>query len=148
VKKNMKKILLNLLPAIFLWFGSCSIATAQDSVAQSDQITQGQQIIQDNDSSTGKFDPVTVDPSATSDVALQFPASLASKPVVVQALDGGQLGIDGNSATIDQNGMLSFPFQVSDQPGVHRVIVIDPNADEDSLAIVGMVQFEVPSPAE
>jgi hypothetical protein len=144
----MKKILFDLLPVIFLWFGSCCIATAQDPVAQSDQITQDQQIIQDDDSSTGKFQPVTVDPSATSDVALQFPASLASKPVVVQPLDGGQLGIDGNSAAIDQNGMLSFPFQVTDQPGVYRVLVIDPNADEDSLAIVGMVQFEVPDPAE
>jgi len=142
----MKKILFNLLPAIFIWFGSCCIATAQDSVAQSDQITQGGEIIQDDDSSTGKFETVTVDPSATSDVALQFRASLASMPVVVQALDGGQLST--NSTTIDANGMLAFSFQVSDQPGVHRVIVIDPNADEDSIHIVGMVQFEVPSPAE
>jgi hypothetical protein len=147
--KTMKRILFSSLPAILLWFGSCCIATAQDPVAQSDQITSAdQQIIQDDDTSTGKFQPVTVDPSATSDVALQFPASLASKPVVVQPLDGGQLGIDGNSAVIDQNGMLSFPFQVSDQPGVHRVIVIDPNANEDSPKIVGMVQFEVPNPAE
>jgi hypothetical protein len=144
----MKKILFNLLPAMFFCFGSCCIATAQDPVAQSDQITTDGQEIQDDDSSTGKFQPVTVDPSATSDVALQFPASLASKPVVVQPLDGGQLGIDGNSATIDQNGMLAFPFQVTDQPGVHRVIVINPNADEDSTHIIGVVQFEVPSPAE
>ena len=142
----MKKILFNLLPAMFFCFGSCCIATAQDPVAQSDQITTDGQEIQDDDSSTGKFQPVTVDPSATSDVALQFPASLASKPVVVQALDGGQLST--NSTTIDANGMLAISFQVSDQPGVHRVIVIDPNADEDSIHIVGMVQFEVPSPAE
>jgi len=53
----------------------------------------------------------------------------------------------GNSV-IDQNGLLSFSFQVTDQPGVHRVIVIDPNADEDSTHIIGMVQFEVPNPAE
>ncbi len=143
----MKRIILNLLPAIFLWLGICCIATAQDpGVAQSDQITDGQQIIQDDSSTTGKFQPVTVDPSATSDVALQFPLTLANKPVAVEPLDGGVLSI-GNS-TIDQNGMLSFSFQVTDQPGVYRVIVIDPNADEDSLAIVGMVQFEVPNPAE
>ena len=141
----MKKILFNLLPAIFIWFGNCCIATAQDPVAQSDQITQGGEIIQDDDSSTGKFESVTVDPSATSDVALQFPASLANKPVAVEALDGGTLS--GNSATIGADGSLSFSFQVTDQPGVHRVIVIDPNADEDSLTIVGMVQFEVPPPA-
>jgi hypothetical protein len=145
--KNMKKIIFVLLPAISLWFGNCYVATAQDSgVAQSDQITgDGQQIIQDDDSSTGTFTPVTVDPSATSDVALQFPASLTNKPVDIEALDGGTLST--NSATIDQNGALGFSFQVTDQPGVHRVIVIDPNADEDSPHIVGVVQFEVPPPA-
>jgi hypothetical protein len=141
----MKRILFNLLPAIFLWLSICCRAIAQD-VAQSDQITDDQQIIQDDSSSTGKFEPVAVDPSASSDVALQFPLSLASKPVVVQPLDGGVLQI-GNSV-IDQNGLLSFSFQVTDQPGVHRVIVIDPNADEDSTHIIGMVQFEVPNPAE
>ena len=144
----MKKIIFTLLPAIFLWLGSCYVATAQDSgVAQSDQITgDGQEIIQDDDSSTGTFTPVTVDPSATSDVALQFPASLTNKPVAIEALEGGTLS--SNSGTIDTNGNLSFSFQVSDQPGVHRVIVIDPNPDEDSLHIVGVVQFEVPPPAE
>jgi hypothetical protein len=142
----MKRILFNLLPAIFLWLGSCCIAIAQAPVAQSDQITQDQQIIQDDGSTTGKFEPVTVDPSATSDVRLQFPISFANKSVVVQPLDGGVLQI-GNSV-IDQNGLLLFSFQVSDQPGVHRVIVIDPNADEDSPKIVGLVQFEVPNPAE
>jgi hypothetical protein len=142
----MKTIIFSLLPGIFLWFGSSCIATAQDlGVAQSDQIMQGGDIIQDDDSSTGKFESVTVDAFTTSDVALQFPASLASKPVAIEALDGGTLS--SNSATIDANGSLSFSFQVSDQPGVHRVIVIDPNADEDSLHIVGVVQFEVPPPA-
>jgi hypothetical protein len=143
----MKKIISTLLPAILLWFGSCWIAVAQDSgVAQSDQITgDGQQIIQDDNSSTGTFTPVEVDPLATSDVALQFPASLINKTVAIEALDGGTLS--SNVGTIDTNGSLSFSFQVSDQPGVHRVIVIDPNADEDSTHIVGVVQFEVPPPA-
>jgi hypothetical protein len=144
----MKKIIFNLLPTMFLWLGACYVATAQDSgVAQSDQITtDGQEIIQDADNSTGKFEPVTVDPSATSDVALQFPASLTNRSVAIEAVDGGTLST--NSGTIDQNGSLSFSFQVSDQPGVHRVMVIDPNADEDSPHIIGVVQFEVPSPAE
>jgi hypothetical protein len=139
----MKRILFNLLPAIFLWFGSC-IATAQEApVAQSDQITtDDQQIIQDDDTSTGKFEPVEVDPSATSDVALQFPASLSSRPVVIEALDGGALST--NSGTIDTNGSLAFSFQVTDQPGVHRIVVIDPNAGEDDPHIIGVVQFEVP----
>ena len=87
-----------------------------------------------------------VDPSATSDVALQFPASLTSRSVAIEALDGGTLS--SNSATIDTNGNLAFSFQVTDQPGVHRVMVIDPNASEDDPHIIGVVRFEVPAPAE
>jgi hypothetical protein len=148
--KTMKKIIFTILATAFLWFDSYFVATAQEPeapVAQSDQITgDGQEIIQDDDSSTGTFTPVTVDPSATSDVALQFPASLTNKSVAIEALDGGTLS--SNSATIGTDGALGFSFQVTDQPGVHRVVVIDPNADEDSPHIIGVVQFEVPPPAE
>ena len=136
----MKRTAFNLLPAIFLWLGSCYTTTAQD-VAQSDQITLGQQIIQADSSTTGKFEPVTVNPSTTSDVALLFPLSLASKEVVVRPLDGGVL--QTADLAIDQDGNLSFSFQVSDRPGMHRVIVIDPNAGEDSPHIIAVVQFEV-----
>ena len=143
--EKMKKIIFNLLPAILLWLGSFHVATAQDSgVAQSDQITADGQVIQSDDSSTGKFESVDVDPSATSDVALQFPASLTNKSVAIEALDGGTLST--NSATIDASGNLAFSFQVTDQPGMHRVIVIDPNANEDSPHIIAVVQFEVPPP--
>jgi len=143
----MKNIILTVLTAS-VCFGSCCIAIGQEPVAQSDQITNGdtQEIIQDDSSSTGAFQSVSVDPNANSDVALQFPVNMASKSVSVQALDGGTLANTGS--TIDQNGALSFSFQVSDQPGVHRVIVIDPNADAESPHIVALVQFEVSSPAE
>ena len=55
----MKKLIFTILPATLLCFASCYMATAQDApVAQSDQITaDGQQIIQDDDTSTGKFEP-------------------------------------------------------------------------------------------
>src|SRR6478672_1229393 len=144
----MKKTILSVLTASFLCFGSCCIATAQAPVAQSDQITDdgSQQTIQDDGSTTGKFEPVTVDPSTSSDVALQFPVSMASKSISIAALDGGT--VTSGSTAIGADGSLSFSFQVTDQPGVHRVLVIDPNADEDSPQIVGVVQFEVPSPAE
>ena len=143
----MKNIILTALTAS-VCFGSCCMAIAQEPVAQSDQITDGdtQEIIQDDSSSTGAFQSVSVDPNANSDVALQFPVNMASKSVSVQTLDGGTLANTGS--TIDQNGALSFSFQVSDQPGVHRVIVIDPNADAESPHIIALVQFEVPSPAE
>jgi hypothetical protein len=142
----MKKTIFTLL-TVSICFGSCCIATGQALVAQSDQISDDtQQIIQDDGSTTGKFEPVTVDPSASSDVALQFPISMASKSVSIAALDGGT--VTSGSTAIGADGSLSFSFQVSDQPGVHRVVVIDPNADEDSPHIVGVLQFEVPSPAE
>jgi hypothetical protein len=147
--KHMKITSFNLLSAIFLWLISCCTAAAQAPVAQSDQITDGdtQEIIQAGSSSTGTFSTVTVDASANSDVRLQFPVSLASKTVAVVALDGGTLTSGGGTSSIGGDGSLSFSFQVSDQPGVHRVIVIDPNADDDSPYIIGIVQFEVPSPA-
>src|SRR6476660_6262445 len=124
----MINIILTVLTAS-VCFGSCCIAIGQEPVAQSDQITDGdtQELIPDDSSSSGAFKSVSVDPNANSVVALQFPVNRASKSVSVQALDGGTLANTG--ATIDQNGALSFSFQVSDQPGVHRVIVIDPNAD-------------------
>ena len=90
---------------------------------------------------------MTVDASANSDVALQFPVSIASKPVTIAAMDGGTLTGGGGTSSIGADGSLSFSFQVSDQPGVHRVVVIDPNAGEDDPYIIGIVQFEVPSPA-
>jgi len=137
----MKRIMFNLLAAIFLWLASCYSASAQD-VAQSDQIMQGQQIIQADSSTTGKFEPVTVNPSSTSDVALVFPLSFANRTVTVQPLDGGVL--QTADSAIDQNGNLSFSFQVSDRSGAYRVIVVDPNADPDSSYIIAVVQFEVP----
>ena len=139
----MKRIFFNLLPAVFLWLGSCCIANAQ---ASGDQITDGGQIIQDDSSATGTFQPVTVDASATSDVKLQFSTGAAGKTVLIQPLDGGTAS--AGTATIDQNGVLDFSFQVTDQPGVYRVFVIDPNAADDRQRIVGLVQFEVPNPAE
>jgi hypothetical protein len=137
----MKRIIF-VLAALFLCFGSCCIAIAQ-KVAQSDQITYDQQIIQAGSSTTGKFEPVTVGAGATSDVSLQFPLSLSSTAVAVRPLDGGV--VQTADPAIDQDGKLSFSFQVSNRPGMHRIIVIDPNADEDSPHIIAIVQFEVPS---
>ena len=140
----MKKIMVNLLPAIFLWLGSCCITNGQ---ASGDQITDpNQQIIQDKDSSNGKFQPVTVDPNATSNVKLQFPTNDVGNTLSIQPLDGGTASV--NTATVDQTGLLTFSFQVTDQPGLYRVIVVDPNATDTAHKIVGLVEFEVPDPAQ
>jgi len=143
----MKKIIAIILGTSFLCPGGCGLAIAQE-VAQSDQITDGetQEIIQDDSSSSGAFQSVSVDANANSDVALQFPLNMAGKSVSVEPLDGGTL--TSTASNIDQNGSLSFSFQVSDQPGGHRVVVIDPNPGEGSPHIVALLQFEVPSPAQ
>ena len=138
----MKRTMFNPLPAIFLWLCSCCVAIAQD-FAQSDQITQNQQIIQDGISTTGKFEPVTVNPSSTSAVSVQFPLTFANRTVTVGALDGGV--VQAADSAINEDGNLSFSFQVSDRSGVYRVIVVDPNADPDSPHIIAVVQFEVPA---
>ena len=145
--KHEKKTIRIVLTAS-VCFGSCCIATGQAPVAQSDQITDGdtQEIIQADSTSTATFETVTVDASANSDVKLQFPVSLAGKTVAVGELDGGTLTSGGGTSSIGADGSLSFSFQVSDQPGVHRVMVIDPNADEDSPHIIGVVEFQVPEP--
>jgi hypothetical protein len=138
----MKRILLfSLLSVIFLWPGSCPIATAQEPEGAS----SGQIILGDGEeiqeySTRGKFAPLTVEALETNDVTLQFSTSLAGAPVIVQALDGGALS-GSESTTIDGAGKASLQFQVGDQPGVYRVLVI-------AEGTVSMVQFEVPNPEE
>jgi hypothetical protein len=144
----MKNIIFILLTAS-VCFSSCCTAVGQAPVAQSDEIIDGdtEEIIQADSSSTGSFEAVTVEASANSDVKLQFPMSLASKTVTVAALDGGTLTSGGGTSSIGADGLLSFSFQVSDQPGVHRIIVLDSNAEGDAPYIIGVVHFEVPSSA-
>ena len=145
----MKRTLSSTLPAILLWFGSCCIAIAQAPVAQSDQITQDQQTLQADDSSTGTFEPVIVDAGTTSNVTVQFPVSLANRSVVIQVLDGGALlGVNGGFATVGADGRLSFQFQAANQRGIYRVLVISPDSGEQgTAAVVALVQFEAPAPA-
>ena len=133
------------MPAIFLWICGCRLANGQDPgslVASSAQITfQNQQVVTVS-SASGAFDPVAVNAQDAMDVQLQFPITAAGISTVVQVMDGGVLGIDGSSVVIGEDGTLSFPFQVSDVPGVYRVLVI--NNDQT----IAQVQFWVPNPPE
>jgi hypothetical protein len=141
----MKKIRLLPLLAIFLWLSSCRITSAEDpgpSLASGEQITfQNQQVVATS-SANGTFDPVTVNPLDAMNVQLQFPVTAAGLATVIQVMDGGLLGIGGTSAVIGQDGTLSFPFQVSDVPGLYRVLVI---SNDQTIA---QVQFWVPNPPE
>ena len=132
----------NLLLAVLIWLGSSLIARGDPPLGCCDIIQLATTQLEDC-STTGEFQTVAVSALETINVTLQFDVSLASTQVVVQALDGGALGI-GGSATIDQNGTLTFPFQVSDQPGLYRVSVI---ADLDGVSVpFSLVQFQGTQP--
>jgi hypothetical protein len=138
----MKPKIFNLLAAIFLWLASCLIARGDPPLGCCDVIQFATTQLQDC-STTGEFQTVVVATLETITVTLQFDISLVNTPMVVQALDGGMLGI-GDSAIIDQNGTVTFPFQVGDQSGLYRVSVI---ADLDGVSVpFSLVQFQVPNP--
>jgi hypothetical protein len=141
----MKRFIFNLLAAIFLWPSVYGVTIAQDQAplyASSAQITfQNQQVIT-LASVTGGFDPVTVNPQDAMSVQLQFPITAAGIATVVQVMDGGVLGVDGSSVIIGEDGTLSFPFQVSDVPGIYRVLLI---SNDQTIA---QVQFWLPNPPE
>ena len=136
----MKRILFSLLSVIFLWPGSCPIVMAQElEGASSGEIILGDGEEIKDYSTAGKFPRVTLNPLETTDIKLQFAATIAGTPVIIQALDGGELGLAADSAAIALDGTTSFQFQVADQPGLYRVLVI-------AAGTVSMVQFEVPNP--
>jgi len=141
----MKAIVFHLVPAIFLWVCGCCTADAQDPgppLASSCQTTfQNQQVVTEA-SANGVFEPLTVNSQEAMNVQLQFPVTAAGISTVVQVMDGGVLGIDGSAVVIGEDGTLSFPFQVSDVPGLYRVLVI--NNDQT----IAQVQFWVPNPPE
>jgi hypothetical protein len=140
----MKRILLNALPAILLWLGSFPIARGDPPLACCDVIQLANSQVEDC-TAKGQFESMVVDPLVTATVNLEFDVTLAGTQVVVQALDGGTLGING-STTIDQGGNLSFSFQVGEQPGLYRVSVVDVNGD--GSVPLALVQFQVPNPEQ
>src|SRR6266545_6710394 len=93
----MKKIMFSLL-AVSMWLSSWQVVQADPPLACCDVIQIAASQVEDC-SAKGEFQPVLVSPSETASVTLQFDTSLAGTAVVVQALDGGVLGING-SATI------------------------------------------------
>lgn len=141
----MKNRIIGTLLLGLLWQWSGHIANAQDPgppLASSEQITfQNQQVVTVS-SASGAFDPVTVNPLDAMNVQLQFPVTAAGIATVIQVMDGGVLGIDSSSVIIGDDGTLSFPFQVSDVPGLYRVLVIS------SDQTIAQVQFWVPNPPE
>src|SRR5438045_2792373 len=146
----MKRTIFIVLAASFLCVGSCCIATGQAPVAQSDQITDdgSHQIIQDDNSTTGEFEPVTIDPGATSDVALQFPVSMASKPVSIAALDGGTvmsgstaIGADGLDPYTGNVTRTITDISVAGSPSVYPLALVR-TANSRTPSVTGVFGWE------
>lgn len=141
----MQKILFSLPLAIFLWLSNCLIpAMRGDPPLGSCVVIQLPSSQAQDCDDKGRFQPVVVNPADSATVTLQYQISFANKPVVIQALDGGTLGINGDT-TIDQNGNLSFPYQCGEQPGLYRVSVVV-NVQGNRQAPGALVQFQVPNP--
>lgn len=63
-------------------------------------------------------------PHETIDIKLQFSSEWAGTPLVLQALDGGNVSATPKNAVIAEDGTASFRFQAGDQPGLYRVSII------------------------
>jgi hypothetical protein len=120
--KNMKITILSLLLAICLWPG-CRVATAQDDPGATAAITFGNQQSVRVKSNANRFSPVGVSPGDTISVTLMFPIGFAGTAVTFDDLDGSNGLLNGNSGTIDGNGIVSFQFLTPIQAGLYRVLV-------------------------
>jgi hypothetical protein len=80
---------------------------------------------------------VGLSPGETVEIQLPFFIALASRPLIVQALDGGSLS--KGEVVSGADGTTSFGFQVAVQPGLYRVLL----SIGDKTATL---QFWVPNP--
>ncbi len=72
----------------------------------------------------GHFRLTGISPSETVNVRLQFPLSFASAPLLVTALDGGEVRVQRQYSVIAADGTTAIRFKAGDQPGLYRVLVM------------------------
>ena len=74
---------------------------------------------------SNRFPRVYVEPQDTVAVTVRYPQGQPGQPVSIQVMDGGQLENQSivHIAQLDANESLAFQFQLSDQPGIHRVVL-------------------------
>jgi hypothetical protein len=138
----MKKILFTLLLAIFLWFGSCCIATAQGApLVPLVLISLPTEQLVHLHSDDGQFSPVVASPGETVDIYLHFPAVYAGMPLLIEATDGGDVQLSDLSMSINFQGRASFQFQAAAGPGLYRILILA--GDTPS-----MLRFQVPNPGQ
>ena len=89
-------------------------------------------------SSDGKFAAISVNSGETADIRLHFPAVYAGTPLVIEAMDGGNVVLIEGSGSIDRRGRASFQFQAGNGSGSYRVLIL-------AGGTPSILQFSVPS---
>jgi hypothetical protein len=67
---------------------------------------------------------VTTLPGDSLNIQVQFPLTLANTPLIVQVMDGGTLADGQENQTIGNDGTASIQFQVANDAGRYRVLLI------------------------
>jgi hypothetical protein len=76
-------------------------------------------------SQRGVFKPVTVNRAQVIPFMLEFPSNKAGLPLMVGALDGGEVndGVSQEDAVVSASGKMEFSFQPGPGLGLYRLIV-------------------------
>jgi hypothetical protein len=74
-------------------------------------------------SSRGVIEQVGLNSSQSVAITLHFPASRSGTPVILGALDGGQIILPPGSDSIRGDGTVRFRFQAGTTPGLYRLLV-------------------------
>lgn len=75
-------------------------------------------------SKSGHFPLTAIRPREVVEVELQFAASWANTPLVLQAPDGGNFIGPLKDRAVAPDGTAKFRFQVADQPGLYRLLIL------------------------
>lgn len=85
---------------------------------------EGEQIEGGLPSRNGVVDPVSLKPNQVMAFILRFPVSKAGQPIVVGALDGGEVtAAPGAGDVVANDGTARFSFQTDQTAGLYRVVV-------------------------
>lgn len=107
----------------FLLAPRCFAQSPDDSSrAQSAEVDDGSgQLPMGPTKQNGRFERISLNPLQVVSVTLHYPAAMAGQTVLLDALDGGRVIVQGRSATVDSAGNVQFSFQAGKSPGHYRI---------------------------
>ena len=86
-----------------------------------------------------RFPLVGLNAGESVNVKVQFPATLAGQPLVIQSLDGAAISLGSQSPTVGSDGSFAVNLMAGTRPGRYRVLVA-------AGGISTELQFWVPTP--